>query len=162
MVMSYASRHNITGTQLDDLLKFINTLFGKDVLPRSKYMFNKIFKNNSDMVEFHFYCKTCKMYIGTQEDIRDKNIAQCVICNTAVETNSSNSGSFFINIPIAPQIQTLLQNYTKGHNVIMSCLTYMTVKCTKIYIHYTHQLNQHQDSINQHRPALFPCWSMLV
>ncbi|XP_051982838.1 uncharacterized protein LOC127643926 [Xyrauchen texanus] len=66
MVMSHAARHNITGTQLDDLLKLINTLFGKEVIPRSKYLFNKVFKNNSEIVEFHFYCKTCKVYIGTR------------------------------------------------------------------------------------------------
>ncbi len=109
MVMSYAARRNITGTPLDDMLKLINSLFGKEVLPRSKYMFNKIFKNNSDIVEFHFYCKTCRIYIGTQEDIKDKNITECVNCKTPVETNSLNSGSFFINIPSAPQIQTLLE-----------------------------------------------------
>ncbi|XP_070404820.1 uncharacterized protein [Nothobranchius furzeri] len=59
MVMSHAARHNLTGTQLDDVLKLRNALFGKEVLPRSKYLFNKVFKNSSDMVEFHFYCKTC-------------------------------------------------------------------------------------------------------
>ncbi len=110
MVMSHAARHNITGTQLHDLLKLINTLFGKEVLPRSKYLFNKVFKNNSDIVEFHFYCKTCKVYIGTQEDIQDKNIAQCAICSAPIEISFLNSASFFINIPIAPQIQTLLEN----------------------------------------------------
>lgn len=109
MVMSHAARHNITGTQLDDLLKLINTLFGKEVIPRSKYLFNKVFKNNSDIVEFHFYCKTCKVYIGTQEDI-DKNIAQCAICSAPIEISSLNSASFFINIPVAPQIQTMLEN----------------------------------------------------
>ncbi|XP_045919674.1 uncharacterized protein LOC123979704 isoform X2 [Micropterus dolomieu] len=87
MVMSHAARHNITGTQLDDLLKLINTLFGKEVI---KYLFNKVFKNNSDIVEFLFYCKTCKVYIGTQEDI-DKNIAQCAICSAPIEISSLNS-----------------------------------------------------------------------
>ncbi len=98
MVMSYAARHNITGTQLDDMLKLINSLFGKEVLPRSKYMFNKIFKNNSDIVEFHFYCKTCKIYIGTQEDIKDKNITEYVNCKT-------------------PQIQTLLETPEIQNNI---------------------------------------------
>ncbi|XP_052008853.1 uncharacterized protein LOC127661929 [Xyrauchen texanus] len=94
MVMSHAARHNITGTQLHDLLQLINTLFGKEVLPRSKYLFNKVFKNNSDIVEFHFYCKTCKVYIGTKEDIQEKNIAQCAICSASVEISSLNSASF--------------------------------------------------------------------
>lgn len=109
MIMSHAARHNITGTQLDDLLKLINTLFGKEVLPRSKYLFNKVFQNNSDSVEFHYYCKTCKVYIGTKGDIKDKNIAQCSICSTSIEIDSMNRSSFFINIPLAPQIQTLLE-----------------------------------------------------
>lgn len=74
MIMSHAARHNTTGTQLDDLLKLINTQFGKEVLPRSKYLFNKVFQNNSDSVEFHFYCKTCKLYIGTMGDIKDKDV----------------------------------------------------------------------------------------
>lgn len=117
MVMSYAARHNITGTQLDDMLKLINSLFGKEILPRSKYMFNKIFKNNSDIVEFHFYCKTCKIYIGAQEDIKAKNITECVNCKTPIEANSLNSGSFFINIPIAPQIQTLLETPEIQNNI---------------------------------------------
>ncbi|KAL7377185.1 hypothetical protein ABVT39_023428 [Epinephelus coioides] len=110
MVMSHAARHNITGTQLDDLLKLINTLFDKEVLPRSKYLFNKVFKNNSEIVDFQFYCKTCKIYIGTQEYIKDKNIAQCAICSAPIEISSLNSASFFINIPIAPQVQALLEN----------------------------------------------------
>ncbi|XP_031733820.1 uncharacterized protein LOC116400228 isoform X2 [Anarrhichthys ocellatus] len=109
MIMSHAARHNITGTQLDDLLKLINTLFSKEVLPRSKSLFNKVFQNNSESVEFHYYCKTCKVYIGTKGDIKDKNIAQCSICSTLIEINSMNRSSFFINIPIAPQIQTLLE-----------------------------------------------------
>ncbi|XP_054592230.1 uncharacterized protein [Nothobranchius furzeri] len=110
MVMSHAARHNITGTQLDDLLKLINALFGKEVLPRSKYLFNKVFKNSSDIVEFHFYCKTCKLYIGKQEDIKEKNIVQCTICSAPIEISTLNSASFFISIPIAPQIQTLMEN----------------------------------------------------
>ncbi len=75
MVMSHAARHNITGTQLDDMLKLINILFGKEVLPRSKYLFNTVFKHNSDIVEFHSYCNTWKIYIGTQDNIKDKNTA---------------------------------------------------------------------------------------
>lgn len=109
MVMCHAARHNITGTQLHDLLQLINALFGKEVLPGSKYLFNKVFHNNSDIVEFHFYCKTCKAYIGTQEDIHNKNIAQCAICSSTIEISFLNSASFFINKPVAPQIQTLLE-----------------------------------------------------
>ncbi|RXN30662.1 hypothetical protein ROHU_017568 [Labeo rohita] len=87
-----------------------SVLMSAEVLPRSKYLFSKVFKNNSEIVEFHFYCKTCKVYIGKQEDIQDKNITQCAICSAPIEISSLNSASFFLNIPIAPQIQTLLEN----------------------------------------------------
>ncbi len=140
IVMSHAARHNITGTKLHDLLKLINTLFGKEVLPRSKYLFNKVFKKNSNIVEFHFYCKTCKVYIGTQEDIQDKKIAQCAICSPPIEISSLNSASFYINIPIAPHIQTLLENpqiqnsmnyrHQRPQNeYVISDIQYMMVKC---------------------------------
>ena len=110
MLMSHAAKHNITGTQLEDLLKLINILFGKEVIPRSKYLFQKVFKNNSDIVEFHFYCKSCKMYIGTQKEINDANILHCAVCSAPIEISTMNSASFFINVPIAPQIQALLEN----------------------------------------------------
>lgn len=110
LIMSHAAVHNITGCQLDDLLKLINFLFGNDVVPRSKHMFNKVFKNNSEIVEFHLYCRGCKSHIGTQKLVTEQNITQCPSCNEAVEITSLNNGSFFINVPVAPQIQNLLEN----------------------------------------------------
>ncbi|XP_073724631.1 uncharacterized protein [Misgurnus anguillicaudatus] len=117
MIMTYAARHNISGTQLHHLLKLINTLFGKEVVPVSKYLFNKAFKNNSEMLEFHFYCKSCRSYIGTQQNIEEKNITQCLQCSDPLEISTLNSGSFFINVPIAPQIQALLQNPEISNNI---------------------------------------------
>lgn len=33
MIMTYAARHSISGTQLHNLIKLINTLLGKEVVP---------------------------------------------------------------------------------------------------------------------------------
>ena len=44
MIMCHTAQHNITGTEPADLLTLINTLFGKDVIPRSKDSF-KILQN---------------------------------------------------------------------------------------------------------------------
>lgn len=46
MIMSFAARHHITGTALGNLLEMINTMFGQEVEPQTKYMFNKIFKDS--------------------------------------------------------------------------------------------------------------------
>lgn len=110
LIMCHAASHNVTGCQLDDLLKLINFLFGNEVVPRSKHMFSKVFKNNSEIVDFHLYCKGCKSHIGTQKLVTEQNITQCPSCNEPVEINSLNNSSFFINVPIAPQIQNLLEN----------------------------------------------------
>lgn len=115
MVMSHAAKHNITGVQLDDLLTLINTLFGREILPRSKYLFNKVFKNNFDMVAFHYYCKACKTYLGLQKDIQD--LAFCSICESPVETNNLNNASFFISIPITPQMKVQLESLDIQNNL---------------------------------------------
>lgn len=110
LIMTHAAVHNITGSQLDDLLRLINFLFGNDVVPGSKHLFNKVFKNNSEIVEFHLYCRACKCHIGTQKLVTDQNITQCPSGNETVEITSLNNGSFFMNVPVAPQIQNLLEN----------------------------------------------------
>nr|XP_021326613.1 uncharacterized protein LOC110438464 [Danio rerio] len=110
LIMTHAAVHNITGCQLDDLLTLINFLFGNDVVPGSKHLFNKVFKNNSEIVDFHLYCQACKCHLGTQKQVTDQNINQCPSCSETVDITTLNNGSFFINVPVAPQIQNLLEN----------------------------------------------------
>lgn len=108
MILTYAARHQITGSALDDLLKLINHLFGQDVVPASKYAFNKVFQRNMDKVEFHLYCKDCKTTLGSQNEVLEKAITECSACNSPVDPNTLNNGGFFISVPIAPQIQNIL------------------------------------------------------
>lgn len=46
MIMSFAARHHIAGTASGNLLEMINPMFGQEVVPQTKYMFNKIFKDS--------------------------------------------------------------------------------------------------------------------
>ena len=108
MILTYAARHQITGSALDDLLKLINHLFGQEVVPASKYAFNKVFQKNMDKVKFHLYCKNCKTTLGGQNEVLEKAITECAACNSPVEPNTLNNGAFFISVPIAPQIQNIL------------------------------------------------------
>lgn len=109
MILTHAAKHQITGSQLDDLLKLINCLFGQDVVPRSKYSFDKMFSNDEHTVEFHCYCKHCKSYCGTQVDMIKQKITHCAGCKENVDASTLNDGCFFINISIASQIKSILE-----------------------------------------------------
>ncbi|XP_048111205.1 uncharacterized protein LOC125302185 isoform X1 [Alosa alosa] len=108
MLMSYIAKHNITGVQLTDLLSLINQLFGHEVLPRSKYLFNKVFNEQSKDISFQIYCQQCKHLIGTSHEITNRK--HCVTCGTAFETDRLNGGSFFLSLPLDSQIQAFLEN----------------------------------------------------
>ncbi|XP_041834084.1 uncharacterized protein LOC121635090 [Melanotaenia boesemani] len=108
MILTYAARHQITGSALDDLLKLINHLFGQDVVPASKYASNKVFQRNMDKVEFILYCKDCKTSLGGQNEVLARAITVCSACNSPVDPTTLNNGAFFISVPIAPQIQNIL------------------------------------------------------
>lgn len=40
----------------------------------------------------------------------DKNVTQCELCSGPIKISTLNSGSFFVKIPVAPQIPALLEN----------------------------------------------------
>lgn len=40
----------------------------------------------------------------------DEELTVCPLCKTTIDTGAMNGGSFLINVPIAPQIQALLEN----------------------------------------------------
>ena len=40
----------------------------------------------------------------------DEEFTVCALCKTIIDTGAMNGGSFFINVPIALQIQALLKN----------------------------------------------------
>lgn len=79
-------------------------------MPRSKYAFDKVFSNDKHCVEFLCYCKYCKSYCGTQVDTIEQNITHCVACNSYADPSTLNDGCFFVNISIASQIQSMLEN----------------------------------------------------
>ncbi len=85
-------------------------MFGQEVVPQTKYMFDKVLKNCSEAIEFHFCCKSCTASLGAIQEIMDKKVAMCPSCHSTIDTTTMNGGSFFIIVPIAPQIQALLEN----------------------------------------------------
>lgn len=58
LVLSYVVFAGLTWTQVDGLLKLINTLCGAEVVPRSKFLFRKMWQRHKDSLSTHFFCET--------------------------------------------------------------------------------------------------------
>ena len=48
--------------------------------------------------------------MGTTQEIREKNLTHCAECQEAVDISTLNNAKFFINVPVTPQIQRILEN----------------------------------------------------
>ncbi|KAK3910101.1 RNA-binding protein 10 [Frankliniella fusca] len=54
-VLHYSMRHDLTMVGVVDLLKLINVIFGREVIPESEFIFKDIFSSTFSL-EYHFYC----------------------------------------------------------------------------------------------------------
>lgn len=108
IIYAYAIRHNLNWKATENAAQMIKHILQDDTIPTSKYHFKKLFCASTDTVPIvHMNCKSCKRYLGTEEDLK-KNDAPtvCDICNEAINLKTKHSdGSFFITIPIAPQLK---------------------------------------------------------
>jgi hypothetical protein len=105
LLMWFTLRHCLTKVALDDLLELLNILMPRSALPRTRFMFNKLFVLSRDKVERHFYCLNCTIctYIG-----QIINIDVCPVCNSNLK-NESNVG-FFLVLPLESQLRDMFEN----------------------------------------------------
>ena len=105
-IISYAIRHGLTGTALNDLLKLIDIHLpeGTD-FTRSKYLLMKHLLTNEGQLEYHAVCLNCPdSYIGTED-------AVCPKCNTLIVVKDCvKSGDFFTVFKLREQIKALLDD----------------------------------------------------
>ncbi|KAH9382505.1 hypothetical protein HPB48_001137 [Haemaphysalis longicornis] len=60
MAMSFAIAHGLTWSALGDLAKLVNSIAGMEVLPRSEYMFRKLWSaQKEDVVRYWYRCEQC-------------------------------------------------------------------------------------------------------
>jgi hypothetical protein len=64
MVFAYFLRHNLTWQALEHLLLLINSILGSSVLPKSKYLFKKVFPPKLKPT-FNFFLQKMLPYIGS-------------------------------------------------------------------------------------------------
>lgn len=113
MILEFFLHHHLTWTALEDLLQMFHSMLGyQSTLPKTKYLFKKLFGTNQENV-FHFYCQNCNLYIDTLENLKielalDKsgeNNLNCPNCQHKFSLQKMNNGHFFIQLPLKEQIK---------------------------------------------------------
>ena len=105
LLLCYMLRHSLTKVALDDLLELLNILMPVSALPRTRFLFSKLFALCQDKVDRHFYCTSCAIctYIGPVI-----NIDVCPVCNAKM-TDNSNVG-YFLVLPLENQLIDMFEN----------------------------------------------------
>ncbi|XP_034944122.1 uncharacterized protein [Chelonus insularis] len=107
MVLLLGAQHSLTWTAIIDILSMINTLFGTNVVPASKYKLLKNLSVPDDAVKYHLYCPECQQYIEERADLK---IATPLSCTNCEETIPKSKISFFLTLNFRAQLQQLLEN----------------------------------------------------
>ena len=103
LIITFAMRHQLSGTALADLLTLIDLhLISPNCFTRSMTTLHKFFKQLKNPVQFHYYCSFCYEYIGIQKQ------ACCTNKHCLQDLTKKNSLSYFIVIPLEPQLEALL------------------------------------------------------
>ncbi|KAH9384556.1 hypothetical protein HPB48_026564 [Haemaphysalis longicornis] len=111
LVLTYVVFAGLTWTQVDGLLKLINTLCGAEVVPRSKFLFRKMWQRHKDSLSAHFFCETCFSYLGAR-DRKDRahcfSCASCGDCDRKSVSSLLTKGCFFLVFDIGKQIYDIV------------------------------------------------------
>ena len=103
LIITFAMRHQLSGIALTDLLTLIDIhLIAPNCFTRSMATLHKFFKQLKNPVQFHYYCSFCYEYIGI-----DKQTC-CTNKHCLRDLTKKNSLSYFIVIPLEPQLEALL------------------------------------------------------
>ena len=103
LIITFAMRHQLSGTALADLLTLIDLhLISPNCFTKSMATLHKFFKQLKNPVQFHYYCSFCYEYIGIQKQ------ACCTNKHCLQDLTKKNSLSYFIVIPLEPQLEALL------------------------------------------------------
>lgn len=110
LIMAFLTSENMPWTALDKLLHLVNTLFGagSDVLPRSKYLFRKLWAAKTEnVVRYHYYCRGCGSSIDDASESEARKV--CSKCAMTFELAQAKSdGCFFITMNLHDQMRHII------------------------------------------------------
>lgn len=150
IILEFYLRHNLTWTALDDLLSLINRIqkMGKAVVPRSKYLFQKILPKTEAPI-YHYYCKKCTSYVGEEKQLIKElhaanklsakvktKLVKCGNCQYEFNLKSKTEAAFFVQLKLKPQLENIVRkfkdNFTTGTKTNDNT-SYDDVTCGKYY-----------------------------
>jgi len=105
-----AYRHCNTQAFVEDQIKFVNALFGSNVLDVSYYAYRKLYEPSS-LITFHYFCPACDVPVGSSKDFsRQKNVKfkKCPKCGQDIDVHSFDSGNYFVTISLREQFESIL------------------------------------------------------
>ena len=124
LIMTFATRHGLTGEALSDLLTLINLhCLAPNHLDKTIYMFKKQFQNLKTPLVYHYYCSKCLI------NVPDKHQKICANTYCSLDFSKSGNLAFFIEVPIVNQLQDLFskQKFIKNLNYRFNRKTKHTV-----------------------------------
>ncbi|XP_044588897.1 uncharacterized protein LOC123268079 [Cotesia glomerata] len=106
MTLLLGAQQSLTWTTITSILSLINTLFGENVVPETKYQLFKTLQLKDEMISYHMFCTNCLFYICTEKNSNSGDL-KCAACG--IENNKSNI-SFFLTLDMETQLKTILQD----------------------------------------------------
>ncbi|KAH7974577.1 hypothetical protein HPB49_017064 [Dermacentor silvarum] len=109
LIMAFVVAHGLTWSAVDDLLKLVDALFGHrpSGLPRSKYLFRKLWAPKCEQIaQRHYYCELCMSLLEMSEN---KRSLHCTICQLSYDVSEvKKKGCFFAIMDIKEQLQHII------------------------------------------------------
>ena len=100
--MTFAITHHLSSAALTDLLTLINLHCLIDIPSlQSLYRFQNYFNYKDSPLKYHYYCPRCLL------SLESGNVTQCPNNACMQVFNTACSPSYFLEIPIAQQIQNM-------------------------------------------------------
>ncbi|XP_077498751.1 uncharacterized protein LOC144109845 [Amblyomma americanum] len=113
LILTYVVHAGLSWTQVEGLLKLINTLCGSDVLPDTTHMLRKMWETEMDSLQVHFFCQVCFGYFGSKGRKETTHTFTCMHCNTTQTVRRLIArGDFFLIFNLKEQIYDIVSQYS--------------------------------------------------
>ena len=114
LLITFVMRHSLSGVALKDLLTLVDLhLISPNCFTRSMSTLRRFFKELKNPVQFHYYCCFCYEYIGVERR------ACCTNKHCLQDLTKKNSLSYFIVIPLEPQLEALFASKYITHKTFL-------------------------------------------
>lgn len=113
LLVSFVLANKLTSSAIINLLKLLALILPVgNLLPDTKYLFDKYFCNFREGTKFHLYCPDCQKWLGLDDAV------QCDVCGiNYTRDDLVKKGSFVLYIPLQDQLVELLQRPDIGSKI---------------------------------------------